>query len=471
MKIILGTMTFGGRTTTETDATVMVSEFVEGTLRIVVRERERNSKKKTKMVVHEESSSSPPNDDDDGDGDVVDDNDIEIDTAIMYQNGQTEHILGRILPKLDNVKIDDVNNNNNNNNNSPAPILLPKIKIASKANPFTRDKNLSPTNLRQQLESSLQALGGVDSVDLYYLHAPDVHHDIEPTLEEIQLLYKEGKFKRFGLSNFTAWETVYIHNYMSQPHRQQYVVPTVYQGMYNALARQVETELFPALRKLNMSFYAYNPLAAGMLTGKYSNNKERSGGYDDDDDGQNDDVAGTRFAGKSFWAKRYRERYQQKEQFDAVDIIRQAIDDYNNSIKKKKKKGQQQQLQEQQQQQEEEEEEEEQEEERLTMTDASLRWLKYHSSLDTSNGDGIIVGASSVQHFRTNWKSLTGCCCESGTESDFHESRTVATNTLLPPEIVKAFEDAWMTCKNVCPDYSRGYSGSATTASVAAAAK
>lgn len=39
--------------------------------------------------------------------------------------------------------------------------------------------------------------------------------------------------------------------------------------MYNAITRQVEQELFPCLRHYNMSFYAYNPLAGGILTGRY----------------------------------------------------------------------------------------------------------------------------------------------------------------------------------------------------------
>lgn len=38
--------------------------------------------------------------------------------------------------------------------------------------------------------------------------------------------------------------------------------PVVYQGMYNAVTREVERELLPALKKLGMPFYAYNPLAS-----------------------------------------------------------------------------------------------------------------------------------------------------------------------------------------------------------------
>ena len=44
----------------------------------------------------------------------------------------------------------------------------------------------------------------------------------------------------------------------------------MYQGLYNPLNRRVEQELLPTLRKHNISFVAYNPLAAGLLTGKHS---------------------------------------------------------------------------------------------------------------------------------------------------------------------------------------------------------
>ena len=36
-----------------------------------------------------------------------------------------------------------------------------------------------------------------------------------------------------------------------------FVQPSVYQGMYNLIARAGEAELFPVLRKHNISFYAW----------------------------------------------------------------------------------------------------------------------------------------------------------------------------------------------------------------------
>lgn len=41
-----------------------------------------------------------------------------------------------------------------------------------------------------------------------------------------------------------------------------YIKPTAYQGIYNAVHRNVEPELFPCLRKYGLSFYEYNPRAS-----------------------------------------------------------------------------------------------------------------------------------------------------------------------------------------------------------------
>lgn len=56
------------------------------------------------------------------------------------------------------------------------------------------------------------------------------------------------------------------------------VKPTVYQGMYNGITRQVEMELFPCLRRLGIRFLCYNPLAGGLLTGKHRFDEDPSAG-------------------------------------------------------------------------------------------------------------------------------------------------------------------------------------------------
>lgn len=103
----------------------------------------------------------------------------------------------------------------------------------------------SPEKLRASLEKSLKELGA-DCVDIFYLHAPDRKTPFEETLKAADELFKEGKFVQLGLSNFAAWEVAEIWNIANE---RGLVKPTIYQAMYNAITRDIERELVPALRK------------------------------------------------------------------------------------------------------------------------------------------------------------------------------------------------------------------------------
>ncbi len=65
---------------------------------------------------------------------------------------------------------------------------------------------------------------------------------------------QEGKFERFGLSNFTAQE---VEEVCAICDREGLVRPTAYQCKYSIIARDSEEELFPVLRREGISFYAY----------------------------------------------------------------------------------------------------------------------------------------------------------------------------------------------------------------------
>jgi aflatoxin B1 aldehyde reductase len=65
---------------------------------------------------------------------------------------------------------------------------------------------------------------------------------------------KAGKFKAFGLSNYTAAEVEEILRICDEGGFRK---PTVYQGQYNAIVRGGEEELFPLLRKHGIAFYAW----------------------------------------------------------------------------------------------------------------------------------------------------------------------------------------------------------------------
>jgi aflatoxin B1 aldehyde reductase len=64
---------------------------------------------------------------------------------------------------------------------------------------------LQAVDVRQGLKDSLEALG-TTKLDLWYLHGPDRNTPLEETLREVDALYREGYFDRFGISNYMSWE-------------------------------------------------------------------------------------------------------------------------------------------------------------------------------------------------------------------------------------------------------------------------
>jgi aflatoxin B1 aldehyde reductase len=146
------------------------------------------------------------------------------------------------------------------------------IEICGKANPwhandFTNGRfgGLAPQNLRAQLEASLKRLGR-DAFDTFLLHAWDYDTPFEETLEECERLYRQERFDRFGVSNFNlgqVHETIDLCERLNLPF-------TTYQGMYNVACRKVHPVIDLMHDLPGGSFVAYNPLAGGLLTGKYS---------------------------------------------------------------------------------------------------------------------------------------------------------------------------------------------------------
>ena len=112
-----------------------------------------------------------------------------------------------------------------------------------------------------QAETSLANLQ-TESIDLFYLHGPDIkvrirrtlpseqsltplpsppRHQtpIEETLEAIDELAKAGKIVEFGLSNFPAWKVVDIWHKCAA---KGMVRPTVFQGWCAARSHAVTSE-------------------------------------------------------------------------------------------------------------------------------------------------------------------------------------------------------------------------------------
>jgi len=246
----------------------------------------------------------------------------ELDAAYVYNDGDTERILGAILPEMADGS----------------------FSLATKVHPRITGK-LDGEAVTMQFEESLKRLGRA-SVDILYFHFPDRTTPIEDALETCAKLHAEGKFKELGLSNFPAWMVVDVWHLCKE---RGWPVPTVYQGLYNGLSRNVERELFDALRKTGMRFYAFNPLAGGLLTGKHANFKS--------------DPSPGRFARLDS----YKSRYWKESFFEAVEHLAESCREAD-----------------------------------IKPVEAAFRWLVHHSLLDPSKGDGIIMGASSMAQFEQN---------------------------------------------------------------------
>ena len=138
-------------------------------------------------------------------------------------------------------------------------------KLGTKAHP-SQDGGVGTAGLEAQLSASKTAMGHRHFAE-YYLHQPDPEHALLESLEAATALRDAGAFAALGMSNYHASEVARCFD-LCEKHG--FAKPTVYQGLYNPLNRAVEDELLPLLKANGCAFIAYNPLAAGLLTGAHA---------------------------------------------------------------------------------------------------------------------------------------------------------------------------------------------------------
>jgi aryl-alcohol dehydrogenase-like predicted oxidoreductase len=164
-------------------------------------------------------------------------------------------------------------------------VLATKVRYAVGGDPDTAGS--TPKVILREVENSLRRLN-TDYIDIYYLHQPDDDTPIEITWRALESLVSSGKVRYIGVSNFAAWQIVEAVNLARN---RGWTPPTVTQALHNAISRAVETELLPMTRSYDIGTCMYNPLAGGLLTGKYKAGKEAG--------------SDTRFAANEMYRKRY----------------------------------------------------------------------------------------------------------------------------------------------------------------------
>ena len=164
-----------------------------------------------------------------------------VDTADVYSAGISEEIIGRWLA------------------DRPADVTEPVVLATKGRFPTDNHPNgtgLTTRHLTRALDASLRRLG-VDSVDLYQVHAFDPWTPLEETLRTLDGFIRAGKIRYYGLSNFTGWQltkAVYLARALNLAE------PITLQPQYNLLVREIEWEIVPAVLDIGMGLLPWSPL-------------------------------------------------------------------------------------------------------------------------------------------------------------------------------------------------------------------
>ncbi|MCX7801119.1 MAG: aldo/keto reductase [Fimbriimonadales bacterium] len=181
-----------------------------------------------------------------------------FDTANVYARGVSETILGKAL----------------------AGGRREKVVLATKCHGKMDDDDPnawgnSRRHIIQACEASLKRLG-TDWIDLYQIHRPQPSVPIDETIRALDDLVRAGKIRYAGCSTFAAWQVCEAHYVARQLGAAGFVSE---QPPYNLLDRRIERELLPFCRTYNYAVIPWSPLAGGMLSGKYLDQKPESGRY------------------------------------------------------------------------------------------------------------------------------------------------------------------------------------------------
>lgn len=158
----------------------------------------------------------------------------------------------------------------------------------------------SRKHLLDAIDGSLRRLG-TDHVDLYQIHMDDPATPLDETAEALDTIVRSGKARYIGVSNFLAYRLARVIGRQDTLRLARFVSA---QPRYNLLFRDIERELLPLAREEGLAVNPYNPLAGGMLTGRYRQ-------ADDPDKGRFSPEMGQ-------FGQMYKARYWRDREFETV---------------------------------------------------------------------------------------------------------------------------------------------------------
>ena len=173
-----------------------------------------------------------------------------IDTAPVYGLGRAEELVGRALAKYG--KREEV-------------IIATKVGLEWRGDQVFR--NSTRARIMREIDDSLGRLQ-TDYVDIYQVHWPDPLVPIDQTAEVMHELYKQGKIRAIGVSNYSL-EQMNLFQQAAPLHTAQ--------PPYNLFERGVEKDALPYCRTHEISTLTYGSLCRGLLSGKMNPGSEFQG--------------------------------------------------------------------------------------------------------------------------------------------------------------------------------------------------
>lgn len=165
-----------------------------------------------------------------------------IDTADAYGDGYAEEMLGEAIAKV-----------------GCRDRVILATKFLWNFEQAERVADTSYDYILRECEASLKRLK-TDYIDLYQLHGWDAITRPDEVSAAISKLKQDGKIRWFGVSNLN---TDQMRMYS------EYVDIECLQPMYNMVARDCESQLFPLCLEKRIGVITWSSLYSGLLTGKY----------------------------------------------------------------------------------------------------------------------------------------------------------------------------------------------------------
>ena len=220
-----------------------------------------------------------------------------FDTADVYplgaraeQTGLTEEIIGRWLESR-----------------AARSRVFLATKCRGKMGAGPNDIGLSRFHIQRAVEASLRRLR-TDVIDLYQTHFFDPHTPIDETLRALDDLVRAGKVRYIGCSNYPLFRLAEANQSARLLGLTRY---ETLQPRYNLLYREIETELLPYAQQEKLGVIVYNPIAGGLLSGKYKTDEAPR--------------AGTRFTIRGA-GEMYQQRYWHEAQLVAVANLAKEVE-------------------------------------------------------------------------------------------------------------------------------------------------